>query len=74
VANIASTLRAYNKNTPLGNYSVGDLNYDFRFDGEFSDIEDLKSTIISGNGSSIVRLSDIATIKREYDEDVIKSL
>lgn len=74
VSSISNILRAYNKNTPLGNYSVGDLNYDFRFDGEFLDIEDLKNTIISGNGSSIVRLSDIAEIKTEYDEDVIKSL
>jgi len=74
VANIANTLRSYNRNTPLGNYSVWDLKYDFRFDGEFSDIEELQNTIISWDGSSIVRLSDIASIKKEYDEDVIKSL
>jgi multidrug efflux pump subunit AcrB len=74
VANISSILRSYNKNTPLGNYEVWDLNYDFRFDGEFSSIDDLKNTIISWNGSSIVRLKDVSTIVREYDEDVIKTL
>ncbi len=71
---ISNILRAYNKNTPLWNYEVGKLNYDFRFDGEFSDIEDLKNTIISWNGPSIIRLSDIAEISREYDEDVIRTL
>lgn len=74
IAQISNTLRSYNKNTPLWNYTVGDLNYDFRFDWEFQDIDDVKNTIISWNGSSIVRLSDIATIKKEYGEDVIKSL
>jgi len=74
VSGISNTLRSYNKNTPLWNYEVWDLNYDFRFDGEFWDIEDLKNTIISWNGSSIVRLGDIAEISREYDEDIIRTL
>jgi len=74
ISEISNTLRAYNQNTPLGNYSVGDLNYDFRFDGEFSSIEDLENTIIKGNGSSSIRLKDIAKIQREYDTDEIKNL
>jgi len=74
ISNISSLLRSYNKNTPLGNYEVWELNYDFRFDGEFWDIEDLKNTIISWSGSSIIRLSDIAEITREYDEDIIRTL
>jgi multidrug efflux pump subunit AcrB len=32
VTQIASTIRSYNKNTPIGNFTIGDLKYDFRFD------------------------------------------
>jgi len=74
VSSIANTLRSYNKNTPLWNYAVWGLNYDFRFDGELSDIEELKNIVIAWNGSSLTRLSDVATFSQEYDQDVIKSL
>ncbi len=74
IAQISNTLRAYNKNTPLWNFTIGDLNYDFRFDGEFDVIADLENTIVKGSWVSSIRLKDVASISREYDEDVIKSL
>jgi len=67
-------LRAFNRNTPIGNYTIGDLNYDFRFDGELADSNDLGNIIIKGSGASSVRLKDIATIQKEYKEKEIKSL
>ncbi len=66
---ITSKIRAYNKNTPIGNYKVGDFNYDFRFDGEFTDISDLENIIVRDNGASKVYLRDISTIKKEYGEE-----
>ena len=74
IASVSNTLRSYNKNTPLGNFTIWDLNYDFRFDGEFQSISDLENTIIKGSGSSIVRLKDIAKIQSKYDQDSIKNL
>ncbi len=74
IASIANILKSYNKNTPLWNFSIGDLNYDFRFDGEFDSIKDLENTIIKGDGASSVRLKDIAIIEKKYDDDSIKSL
>jgi len=74
IANISNTLRSFNKNTPLWNYKVWDLNYDFRFSGEFDSIWDLENTIVTSQGSSLVRLKDIAQITKEYDESVIRSL
>ncbi len=74
IASVSNTLRSYNKNTPLGNFTIGDLNYDFRFDGEFDSITDLENTIVKWSWSSIVRLKDIATIQKSYDQDVIKTL
>jgi len=74
VSDIANIIRAFNQNTPLWNYTLWELNYDYRFDGEFENIQELEDTIISGEWFSRVRLWDIAEITKEYDEDVIKSL
>lgn len=74
IPSITNILRAYNKNTPLGNFNIGDLNYDFRVDGEFENIEDLKNTIIRGNGFSSMRLRDIAKVEKKYSNETIKSL
>ena len=74
IAQIANILRSNNKNTPLWNFTIGELNYDFRFDGEFESIDDVKNSIITWSWISSIRLWDIATITRKYDEDVIKSL
>ena len=74
VAGIANILRASNRNTPLGNFTIGDLNYDFRFDGELSSLKDLENIIISWDASSAVRLKDIAKIQKKYPNEQIKNL
>jgi len=74
IASVANTLRSYNRNTPLGNFTIWDLNYDFRFDGEFESIRDLENTIIKWSWSSIVRLKDIANIQSTYDEDSMSKI
>lgn len=68
------TLTSNNKNTPLGNYAIGDLNYDFRFDGKLNNIEALKNMIISWKGASLVRLWDVATISQVYDDSKLQFL
>lgn len=74
LASVSSLLRSFNKNTPIGNYTIWELEYDFRFDGEIPDVESLENLIVKWSGISSVRLRDIATIKKEYKEDQIKSL
>ena len=71
---ISSIIKSYNKNTPIGNYSIWDLNYDFRFDWELANIEELKNTVIRATKGSNVLLSDIATIEKKYNDDSIKKL
>ncbi len=71
---LASTLRAENANTPLGNYELWELSYDFRFDGEFRSLEDIGNTVVAGSGISLVKLKDIATLSREYADDSISRL
>ncbi len=67
VPKVVSVLQAYNKNTPLGNYTIWDLDYDFRFEWEMQSIVDLENTIVTQEGASIVRLKDIADISLTYD-------
>lgn len=74
MAQISNTIRSFNKNTPVWNYTIWELNYDFRFDWEFNDVIDLENTIIRWDGSSVIRLWDVAEIVKEYDEDVLRSL
>jgi multidrug efflux pump subunit AcrB len=74
IQDVTSKIRAYNKNTPIGNYKVWDLKYDFRFDGEFSEISDLKNLIIRDNGASKVYLSDIADFEEEYSTKSIQKI
>ncbi|MFK7780244.1 MAG: efflux RND transporter permease subunit [Candidatus Gracilibacteria bacterium] len=74
IINIANLIRINNKDTPIGNYKVGDLSYDFRFEGELEDIEALKNVVIRDNGFSNVILSDIADFKLEYPGDEIRRL
>lgn len=71
---IAGIIRSFNSNTSIWNYQVGELKYDFRFEGELEDIQELKELIIRDNGVSQVRLQDIASFKREYSDTSIKKL
>lgn len=71
---IANIIRSFNGNSSIGNYQVWDLKYDFRFEGELQNIEELKQLIIRDTGSSQIRLKDIASFKREYSDKTIKKL
>lgn len=74
LSQIAEVIRAYNKNTPLWNYTIWDLNYDFRISWEFQSIDELRKLTIRNVEWSKIKLSDIADIKKEYDIKEIKSL
>ena len=66
LSDIASKIRAHNKNQPIGNYSIGALNYDFRFAGEFSTLEELRALPLAWNNGSLITLGDVAKIHIHY--------
>ncbi len=68
---IAGVIQSYNKNTPIGNYTIDQLNYDFRFDGELTSPNQLKNIIIRSGNSSFLTLGDIATIETKYKDTSI---
>jgi len=74
IINISNTIKSNNKDTPIWNYRVWELSYDFRFEWELSSLEDLKNVIIRDEWSSQIKLSDIAEFKIEYPWDDIKRL
>ncbi|PZM84784.1 hypothetical protein DLH72_02840 [Candidatus Gracilibacteria bacterium] len=74
ITEISNSISSNNKNTPIGNYTVGDLNYDFRFEGKLVDIEDLKNVVIRSVSGSVLKLGDIADIKEEYPNETIQKL
>ena len=71
---IANIIKNYNKNIPIWNFVIWDLHYDFRFEGELKNIEELKKIVIRQKKWSNILLSDIATIKKEYREEKIQKL
>lgn len=70
---IASKIREYNSNTPIWNYSIKNLNYDFRFDWEMKDIEGFKKIPLSTSNGSVIYLWDISEIIKDFkNDDVVK--
>lgn len=71
---IANIIKINNKDTPIWNFKVWDLSYDFRFQWEFNDIEQLKNIVIRDNWVSKIILSDISEFVLEYPWNEIRRL
>jgi multidrug efflux pump subunit AcrB len=74
IIEISNIIKSENKDTPIWNYKVGNLSYDFRFEWELNSINELKNIVIKDSGSSQIKLNEIAEFKREYSWDEIKRL
>jgi len=74
IVQISNKIKWDNKDTPIWNYKVGDLSYDFRFEWELNSIEDLKNLVIKNSWNSQILLKDIAEFKMEYPWDSIQRL
>ena len=72
---ISQTIRVFNNNTPLGNYTLGDLKYDYRVRGKVESLSDLMQVPIniSNQGpAQYIRLSDIALVQRKYNDESLQ--
>lgn len=75
LAQIANFIKSYNKNTPIWNYEIWDKKYDFRFEWEFKDIEEIKNIPIITPNSNTILLKDIAKISIDYkSKDIINEV
>lgn len=69
---VISTIRAFNQNIPLWNYTVGNLDYDFRIQGELISEFDLLKLPLIGAQSEIL-LQDIATLNYSYEDESVRT-
>lgn len=74
IIDISNTIKSNNKDTPIWNFKVWELSYDFRFEWELASLDDLKNVVLKDNWVSKIYLSDIADFKIEYSWDTIKRL
>lgn len=74
IINIANIIKINNKDTPIWNFKVWDLGYDFRFEWELADLDALKNITIRDNWLSKILLSDVADFVLEYPWDDIRRL
>lgn len=74
ISQIAQTLSSFNKNQPLGNHQIWELQYDFRIDGEFSDIEDIKKTPLNLWWDNFIYIEDIAELTYNLKDDRISNM
>lgn len=71
---ISNIIKSYNKNTPIWNFVIWELSYDYRFDWELKSLEDLKNIVIRSSNWSNVTLWDISIIERKYSTEKTKKL
>lgn len=74
IIQIANIIRSFNKNVPLGSYEIDHLKYDFRIEGEIKNTTQLLNIPLLFQGYSLVRLGDIATVEKKYDDESINKL
>ncbi|MGB0835487.1 MAG: efflux RND transporter permease subunit [Psychrobium sp.] len=68
-ANIFELLRTQNTVSNAGKIKVGEESIRFHSTGEFSDVKELETLIISAPGASeLIYLGDVANISREYND------
>lgn len=69
LASITSIIRGYNLDQPIGNFSLGEKNYDYRIEGKNAKSFDFLNTPITLTNGNSVRLGEIARIERNYKND-----
>ena len=74
IGTIASIIQWYNRDQPIGNYSVWDKNYDFRIEGKNKESFDFLQIPISLPKWGTILLGDIASIERKYISDATNYL
>ncbi len=67
---VATTIRSWNRDMPIGSYEMSEKKYDFRIEGKYSDALRLLSIPLSPTQT----LGDIATIQRKYKDETRREI
>jgi multidrug efflux pump subunit AcrB len=65
---IATALNTENIIQPGGDVEIGDGAVSIRPGGEFTSLDDIRATLVQANNGTLVRLGDIATVRRGFED------
>lgn len=68
VNQVAAALQSENTNIPAGNLQIGKRKFNVKTSGDYKSLEQIRNTIISSDGKSTIRLSDIAEVNFDQEE------
>ncbi len=74
IDSIASSIKAWNKDIPIWNFTIWDKKYDFRIEGKYSDAITMLNVPLQLKSWIYIKLGDIATIERVYKDKSISIL
>ncbi len=69
VNRIVQALQAENMTIPAGSIQAGTRKFNVRTSSEYSDLNEIRKTIISSNGQRITYLSDLASVDFGYEDE-----
>ncbi|MDH7605476.1 MAG: efflux RND transporter permease subunit, partial [Melioribacter sp.] len=68
---IGQALQSENINLPSGTIKMGNMEYNLRVPGEFTDVNEIKNLVVSQQGGRIVYLKDVANVKDSLKDRTI---
>lgn len=71
---IANAIRSVHRDAPVGNFEVGNKNYDFRIEGKYSEGREFLDTPVPLPSGKSIRLSEIAKLERSYKDESIREI
>ncbi|MEO6038898.1 MAG: efflux RND transporter permease subunit, partial [Saprospiraceae bacterium] len=68
VSRVLGALQSENVSIPGGSVSVGDRQFFVETSGDFENIDEIRLTVINGNGGKVLYLKDLAEVDFAYEE------
>lgn len=65
---ILAALRNENRNIPAGTYKTGNFEILVRTQGEYHDLDEIRSTVVAVRNGAPIRISDFATVEDSWQE------
>lgn len=66
---IMQIVQSENMNIPAGAISIGDKKLNVKTSGSYQSIDEIANTVINSSGTQITKLSDVATVDFDYEEE-----
>lgn len=71
---VANAIRSVHRDSPIGNFEVGNKKYDFRIEGKYSEGRQFLDTPVPLPSGKSVKLADIAKLERSYKDKSVREI